>query len=241
MKLSDIISNRIDRFERGYIFTYNDFNIEVTNSGALIKYLNRLVNSGQIKRLSKGRFYKPKETVFGELKPDMYQVVKDLLEANNKTQGYLTGFSIFNQLGLTTQVANTIQIGVNNEKKAITRGMYKIKFVKQANKITKENVSALQLLDCIKYIKDIPDTTQEKSCLRFKSIIQELNADQLTSLQKLALPYPPSTRALLGAIIEEVRPKDLSPKIVTSLNPASRYTFNIPKAALLLKTKWNIQ
>ncbi len=240
MKLPDIVSNKIDRFERGYVFTYSDFNMDVDNSDALIKLLNRLVKSGQIKRLSKGRFYKPKETAFGELKPDMYQVVKDLLESDNKPIGYLTGFSVFNKFGLTTQVANTIQIGVNDEKKAITRGMYKIKFVKQANRITKENIQALQLLDCIKYIKDIPDTSEEKACLRFKSIIQELNTDQLILLQKLVLLYPASTRALFGAIIDEVKPKDLSPKIFASLNPVSRYNFDIPETALRLKTKWNI-
>jgi len=37
--------------------------------------------------------------------------VKDLLEDDGKLVGYLTGYSVYNQLGLSTQVNNTMQIG----------------------------------------------------------------------------------------------------------------------------------
>ncbi len=43
--------------------------------------------------------------------------------------------------------SNTLHIGCNNEKKAITRGMYKIRFIKQANKITEDNIPLLQILE----------------------------------------------------------------------------------------------
>jgi len=73
--------------------------------------------------------------------------VKDLLEQNGKITGYLTGFSVYSQLGLTTQLSSIIQIGTNDVRKNITRGMYKIRFIKQPNKITKENVFMLCILD----------------------------------------------------------------------------------------------
>ena len=92
-----------------------------------------MVAAGQIRRISKGRFYKPKMTEFGELPPDTYQIVKDLLEKNGKVIGYLTGYTAFYELGLTTPVPAALQIGVINNKKAIKRNFYYISFIKQQN------------------------------------------------------------------------------------------------------------
>ena len=82
----------------------------------------------------------------GTLQPNQAQVVKDLLEENGKITGYLTGYSIYNQLGLTTQVNNTIQIGKNQVRPKFKRERYTITFIKQKNSITKENIPLLQVL-----------------------------------------------------------------------------------------------
>lgn len=94
MKITDYISFTIDRFPKGYIFTYVDFIKEVNQQQAIIKALNWMVAAGKIAKLSKGKYYKPETTPFGTLQPDRSQVVKDLLEENGKTVGYLTGYSI---------------------------------------------------------------------------------------------------------------------------------------------------
>ena len=111
MKFTDIIKYKIDRFAEGYVFTYSDFNIDVKNESALKVALYRLVKSGKIERLSKGKFYKPKQGIVGKLKPDEYEIVKDLLKDGSKIIGYISGYSIFNQFNLTTQVPKVIQIG----------------------------------------------------------------------------------------------------------------------------------
>lgn len=111
MKVSDYIASTIDRLPKGYVFTYSDFSAEVNKREAVIKALNRMANLGKISKLSKGKYYKPENTPFGKLQPNQSQIVKDLLEVDGKTIGYLTGYSIYNQLGLTTQVSNAIQIG----------------------------------------------------------------------------------------------------------------------------------
>ena len=108
MKTSDYIANAVDRLPKGYVFTYSDFIITPSQKEAVIKALNRMALSGRIAKLSKGKYYKPETTPFGNLLPNQAQVVKDLLEDNGKISGYLTGYSIYNQLGLTTQVSNTI-------------------------------------------------------------------------------------------------------------------------------------
>ena len=105
----------------------------VESKEGLIKALNRLAASGEIAKLAKGKYYKPEQSPFGELPPNQYQVVKDLLERDGRIEGYITGLSIYNTLGLTTQVSNTIQIGKNEVRSSMKRGKYSISFVKQKN------------------------------------------------------------------------------------------------------------
>ena len=138
--------------------------------------------SGKIAKLSKGKFYKPEKSAFGKLQPNRYQIVKDLLEEDGKITGYLTGYSIYNQLGLTTQISNTIQIGKNTVRPGFKRAGYKISFVLQKNTITKDNIPLLQILDSIRYIKKIPDTTISSACKRLIEIIKELSKEDKATL-----------------------------------------------------------
>jgi len=67
MKTTDYISFIIDRLPKGYVFTYEDFITDVNNQEAAIKALNRMVASGKIVKLAKGKYYKPETTPFGDL------------------------------------------------------------------------------------------------------------------------------------------------------------------------------
>ena len=100
MKTSEYIAFIIDRLPNGYVFTYTEFDTEVKQKEAVIKALNRMVSSGKIAKLSKGKYYKPENSQFGNLQPNQAQVVKDLLEDNRKLIGYLTGYEKYveNQL-----------------------------------------------------------------------------------------------------------------------------------------------
>lgn len=252
MKITEYITNSIDRLPKGYVFTYADFISEVKNIGAkrksrsigkeaVIKALNRMAASGKIAKLSKGKFYKPEKSAFGKLQPNRYQIVKDLLEEDGKIIGYLTGYSIYNQLGLTTQVSSIIQIGKNTVRPGFQRGEYKISFVLQKNIITKDNIPLLQILDSIRYIKKIPDTTISSACKRLMEIIRKLSKENKASLIRLALKYPPETRALLGAILEEIGNRSLTEPLLKSLNPITNYKLPGAEKVFSSVDKWNIK
>lgn len=240
MKTTDNIANSIGRLPKGYVFTYEDFMGEVKKKEAIIKALNRMVASGKINKLSKGKYYKPEKTAFGELAPPQYQVVKDLLEEDGKIIGYLTGYSIYNQLGLTTQVSNTIQIGKNETRSKFKRGQYTIAFIKQKNTITKENTPLLQILDAIRYVKKIPDASIKSSCKRFLALLKELSYKEINSLVRLALKYPPATRALLGALLDQLQKNEAAIPLYESLNPISKYKLAGADKVLSDTEKWNI-
>lgn len=241
MKITEYITSSIDRLPKGYVFTYADFIDKVKSKEAVIKTLNRLAASGKISKLSKGKFYKPEKSAFGKLQPNRYQLVKDLLEEDGKIIGYLTGYSIYNQLGLTTQVSSIIQIGKNTVRPGFKRGEYKISFVLQKNTITKDNIPLLQILDSIRYIKKIPDTTISSACKRLKEIIKDFSKENKIALVRLALKYPPAARALLGATLEEIGNRSLTEPLSKSLNPIT--TYKLPGAEKVLSSaeKWNIK
>ncbi|MFH1321208.1 MAG: DUF6088 family protein [Bacteroidota bacterium] len=137
MKTTEYVAESINRLPTGYVFTYADFTKEVNRKEAIIKTLNRMAESGKIVKLAKGKFYKPESSAFGKLPPRQNQIVKDILERNGKLIGYLTGYSIYNQLGLTTQVSNTIQIGKNEIRHSFKRDRYTIAFIKQKTLLPK--------------------------------------------------------------------------------------------------------
>lgn len=240
MKASDYIVSSIDRLPKGYIFTYVDFDVEVNNKEAVIKALNRMAAVGKIVKISKGKFYKPERTDFGALRPDIYQIVKDLLMDDGKPVGYLTGLSIYDKFGLTTQISNTIQIGRNNIRASFQRERYTISFIKQKNRITKENIPLLQILDVLKFIRSIPDVTADIACSRMMIVIEGLAEKDIARLTKLAMKYQPATRALLGAILDEIGMPEKTLALARSLNPITTYKIGSVSKVLRSFQRWNI-
>ena len=240
MNVSDLVANKINRLKTGYVFTYYDFDIPVDKIDALKKSLSRLVKAGKIVRLSKGQFYKPEKTEFGLLQPPEYQIVKDLLEEKNKTIGYITGVSIYNKLGLTTQVSNTIQIGTNIDRKPRKRGKYNIRFIRQKNTIIKDNIFLLQVLDTVRFIKRIPDADVNNSCKRIISIFRDFSEEERTAIEKYALKYNPGTKALAGAILEYISEGHISDRLYYSINPATEFDLKISIETLPNKQRWRI-
>lgn len=242
MKTSEYIKDKINRLPKNYIFTYADFLTEVNKKEAIIKHLNRMVAAGKINKLSKGKYYKPEKTIFGTLQPEQYQVVKDLLEDDNRKRiGYITGYGIYNSLGFTTQVSNSIQIGSQQTRPKLTRERFAISFIKQNNTITTENIKLLQLLDVIRFIKKIPNTTVDKSCKRLLVLLKELNQGQLDQIIKLALKYGPGTRALLGALLSSINSNQNLEPLFQSLNPITAYKFPVSEKVLPTAKNWHIK
>jgi len=239
--MTDTIKNTIATFDYGFVFTPADFPIDSRKQATVNRILNNMVAAGQIRRASKGRFYKPKETEFGELPLVSYQLVKDLLEKNGNVIGYLTGYTVFNELGLTTQVPFALQIGVPNEKKAIKRNYYRISFIKQQNEITKENTPLLQLLDCLRFFKNIPDSMPDETCRRLLLLLKELKEQQKEEIKKLSLKYTPQATALLGAMLETLNPKEDTVEMLNALNPQTFYKLGISDKILFNQIKWNIK
>lgn len=146
---SKSIKNRISNFETGKVFRLEDLGLPRSEQNAAVVTLGRLVQEGEIERLSRGTYYKPKRTRFGVVGPSMEERFRDLLYDNNTPIGYLTGFYAFNLFGLTTQQLSTLEIGSNFPKRNGKRGMYTIRFVLQKNPINRDNIEMLRITPLI--------------------------------------------------------------------------------------------
>lgn len=117
--------------------------------------LSLYVKQGDVRRYSQGVYYFPKQTELGEAIPSFEKIInKKYLCYGNKHSGYISGWTLLNKVGLTTQVPNTVEIVTNNEKtrkRSITIANRKIIVRKPTVEITNQNVGYLQFLDLFKY------------------------------------------------------------------------------------------
>lgn len=104
MNHKEQILNRINAFDSDYVFIANDF-FDITEYENVRKVLNRLVTDGEISRIMKGIYYKPKYIdLIGEYEaPSVNEVANALARKYNWTIAP-SGNTALNLLGLSTQV-----------------------------------------------------------------------------------------------------------------------------------------
>ncbi len=242
MALASEIRKRIKQLPEGKTFGYDDLRIAKSDYTTAAKALERLQKEGLIKKVSKGVFYKPEQTVFGELKPDYTELLRPYLFENGKRLAYETGTSLYNKLGLTTQMAFRIKIASRGKRININRGVLKADAVKSYAEVNNNNYEILGLLDAFKDIKRIPDCPVAQAIGRLSAILQQLDNKQIDLMIKYALVYPPRVRALLGAILENNNQSGNNlKKLKDSLNPLTTFKLGLKQTELPTKSNWYIE
>jgi hypothetical protein len=241
LSLSEIVTQRINKLPEDESFGYAQLALTREQYQTAAKALERLQKMGVIKKLSKGRFYKPKQTIFGEKKPDEQQRLKPYLYQNGQRTAYITGDTLYNQLGLTTQVPAIIKIASRNRRIFINTTALKATAVKSYVDVTDENYQLLGLLDAVKDLKQIPDIDLENALLILKSRIKALPSAQRQAMIDYALAYPPRVRALLGAMLTDLKLKEDIGKLRDSLNPLTTFDMSIDDRLLQGASDWHIQ
>lgn len=231
----------IENQPTGEIFGYSDLSLNNEDIVALSKAFSRLSKTGIIKRLKKGLYYKPKQTVFGELKPGENEIVKILTQNKKSIAGYKTGVSEYNRLGLTTQVPKGIVIKAKGNKRKGKIGNLEIKYKSLSVNMKQNDSDKLQILDALKNIKRIPDTNAGTSITRLISIVQDMSLREKYRLLWLSKKYNAQTRALLGAIFELNGNIELSNIMLKTLNPLTSFKIKIDDKVIPNKSKWRIK
>lgn len=235
------IELRLQQLGVGEVFDNSYFDIEDNKRDTLAKLLSRKVEEGQLARLAKGKYYKPKNTIFGELAPVTQQVIKSFTQKNGKTIGYITGIKAYQERRLTTQMPTIIEIAIQGKPKPFQKiGNHQFKFVTRNFHFTETQVPILQLLDALKDIKRIPDAPVSETIQAIKEIMQQMPTEDVQVMVDLVQNYPPSVKALLGAIVQEIQPAILLMPLFKALNPLSVYKIGIENNSLKYQKYWKI-
>ena len=138
---------------RKYVIDYYNTKDATKIANNVKVILNRLNKEGIIKTAQKGIYYVPKENIFGKMTIGNNDIIKYkyLMDKEGNIKGYITGAKLFNDLHLTTQVPNKIDI-VTNECKNYNKYENKqlnVIIRKPKTIIDNNNYKYLQLFDLI--------------------------------------------------------------------------------------------
>lgn len=138
-----------------------------------------LCDSGQIYRYEPGIYYmKGNSRLKGGVSLSASEVARyKYISRKGRVEGYYSGYTFANLLGLTTQVPYIIEI-VSNQASAKCREVsvknQTIMLRKPRTEITKENVSILQLLDLLKDLNQYVDEDMLTAAKTISTYIQKL-------------------------------------------------------------------
>jgi len=241
MNITQTIRSSIADIPAGQIFGYQDLPCYFESSSAVIKAIGRMVVDKKLERLSKGKFYTQKIGVLGPRKPSDGELIRSMTYKNGCLYGYVTGPSLYNQLGLTTQIPRTITIASNGGRQKKELGTIRIKTEATSIPIKEEDVTLLQYLDALKDIKKISDSDVNRSLKIISSYILKLSISEQERMVNLAETYyRPQVRALIGLIFTRFN-LSIPRSLALSLNPTTTYKLKLKEAEWPLAKQWNIQ
>lgn len=144
--LFDYINGNYDKAEP--IFMYE---LPYTSKNALRQEIKRLTDEGKLIRLYNGVYYKPYKTIFGtngKMSINKFLEKKYLL-SGNESIGFISGISMFNKYGFTSQIPSVIEVVTNvatTKQRKIKIDGYSIIEYKPVVSITNENINEIEFL-----------------------------------------------------------------------------------------------
>ena len=223
-----------ERIERGgeRLWRLDDFaGLPAT---AVAQALSRLTRQGVIERLSKGIYYRSRQTTFGKSVPNPATIQK---LASRRKNVFPSGISAASLLGFTTQTARRGEVSTSAlslPRKLI--GADTVIHTRRPEAWTGLSDADAALLDFLRRGGRTSELSPDQTVRKTLALFSEKG--RLGRLLKVADSEPPRVRALLGAIAEEMG-KNAAARahLRASLNPLSRFDFGL-LAGLSHATRW---
>ena len=140
----------------------------------IYKQLNQLCEDGKLVRYEKGVYYIPTQTPFGKSLLNPRKVIeRKYISQGGEVVGYYSGMTFQNQLRLTTQMPNVIELYTNNETTRVRDvfvGTQKVLLRRARTKITAANADVLSFLELMNDLtSDVIDDEKKAIITRFIS------------------------------------------------------------------------
>ena len=132
----NVVRNRVLNFERGAIFFPSDFD-DIATPTAIRQTLSRMVNRGEIIRVSRGIYCYPRSNPslgLDIILPSAEDIAQRIAE-RDKVKIIPTGDQALNQLGLSTQVPGNAVYITNGARKKINLGKGRSIVFRESNEL----------------------------------------------------------------------------------------------------------
>lgn len=189
---------------------------------AVAQTLSRMTRNGELQRLSKGIYYRPRHSRFGPTLPNQTSV--RALASRNKTF-FSAGTGAANLLGFTTQVARQNEIATPSAslpRKLVGADAHI--YTRRPEAWKKLTGKEAAILDFLRRGGKDSELAPEETTRRMIRLLSE--SDTYARLTHVAASEPPRVRALLGALGERLGAKPAAlDRLRQSLNPSSHFDF----------------
>ena len=175
---------------------FNEQLSELVSETAYYKTLERLCKSGKLSKLSKGTYYIPRMSSFGVVPISDREIVASFTK--NGT-GTVVGYSLYNRLGLTTQISKTITVLsslLETQTKRINNIVVRYSPLQFSDDVTRM-VQALDVLQNVYQIEDINYSVLLQYCSTIAKNYDQSVLEEVLSKQR----YSKSTIAFLQEIL----------------------------------------
>lgn len=233
------VKAQLDRLSPGLLVSYADFVQEPSQFAAVAAALSRLSKAGEITRFAKGQYYRPHLSRFGIVPPSDQAVLAVVGATTGQLVPYATGISVYNQLGLTTQVPAVVTLASTRRRRNLPR---RLRTVVRPALAQVSDVPLLHWLEVLRDVRRIPDTSPDRVVTRVAKELRLLAPAGRRRLIELACQQtPPRGRALLGALLENIPNKKGAAALRQTLNPLTTYHLGISAKVLPNRAAWHIQ
>lgn len=192
--------------------------------GAVARTLSRLAKEGLIERLSKGTYYRTRQTAFGKSRPNPAAVQR--LAARSKPL-YPSGIAAASLLGLTTQTARRGEVATSATslpRKLV--GEETVIHTRRPEAWASLTPMDAAFLDVLRHHGRTSELPPAETVRRLQKLLHE--DGRLERLLHVASSEPPRVRAMLGALAERTGEKSKQlEQLRSSLNPLSRFDFGL--------------
>lgn len=189
---------------------------------AVAQALSRLTRAGLIQRLSKGVYYRARQTTFGSSRPNPSALQK-LISPQKGV--FPSGIAAANLLGFTTQNAKYSEIStfaMSLPRKLI--GPDTVIHTRRPEAWATLSQTDAAVLDFLRQAGQTGELSPTETIHRAMDLLAERG--RFERLLKVANSEPPRVRALLGALGERLGKKPTALRqLRASLNPFSRFDF----------------
>ena len=170
---------------------------ENINEAAFYKMLERMTKSGELVRLAKGLYYKPKVTNYGVVPISDSEIINYYVKNRS---GMVIGYLLFNSKGITTQISKRVEI-LSNHLAENKKQVANISVTRVDLNFDESLVAMIEFLEILQELNNIEDINYVGFQKYVDSTVLQYSDDVIDKILKIR-KYKKSTIYLLHTILE---------------------------------------